>query len=66
MDLFLGCCFLAFVVSLTSSCFVVSAAPDFNGDRATMEYQGIDPDVRGPFPPGTGGLRAGGSMMHPA
>jgi len=41
-------------------------APDFNGDRATMEYQGIDPDVRGPFPPGTGGLRAGGSMLHPA
>lgn len=29
-------------------------APDFNGDRATMEYQGIDPDVRGPFPPGVG------------
>ena len=24
-------------------------APDFNGDRATMEYQGIDPDKRGPF-----------------
>lgn len=41
-------------------------APDFNGDRATMEYQGIDPDVRGPFPPGTGGVRPGGSMMHPA
>uniref|UniRef100_A0A7S2D952 Uncharacterized protein n=1 Tax=Octactis speculum TaxID=3111310 RepID=A0A7S2D952_9STRA len=41
-------------------------APDFNGDRATMEYQGIDPDVRGPFPPGTGGLRPGGSMLHPA
>jgi hypothetical protein len=30
-------------------------APDFNGDRQTMEYQGIDPDVRGPFPPGVGG-----------
>ena len=41
-------------------------APDFNGDRGTMEYQGIDPDVRGPFPPGTGGLRPGGSMIHPA
>jgi len=26
-------------------------APDFNGDRATMEYQGLDPDERGPFPP---------------
>lgn len=37
-------------------------APDFNGDRATMEYQGIDPDVRGPFPPGVGG---GGSMINP-
>ena len=24
-------------------------APDFNGDRATMEYQGLDPDERGPF-----------------
>ncbi|KAL7471742.1 hypothetical protein ACHAXS_012050 [Conticribra weissflogii] len=24
-------------------------APDFNGDRETMEYQGLDPDVRGPF-----------------
>ena len=41
-------------------------APDFNGDRATMEYQGIDPDQRGPFPAGTGGLRPGGSMMSPA
>lgn len=29
-------------------------AEDFNGDRGTMEYQGIDPDVRGPFPPGVG------------
>ncbi|KAL7428970.1 hypothetical protein ACHAXM_003208 [Skeletonema potamos] len=26
-------------------------SPDFNGDRETMEYQGLDPDVRGPFPP---------------
>lgn len=25
-------------------------APDFNGDRETMIYQGIDPDMRGPFP----------------
>jgi len=24
-------------------------APDYNGDRATMKYQGIDPDMRGPF-----------------
>mmetsp|Transcript_5824 Transcript_5824/g.8242 ORF Transcript_5824/g.8242 Transcript_5824/m.8242 type:complete len:220 (-) Transcript_5824:1216-1875(-) len=41
-------------------------APDFNGDRATMEYQGIDPDMRGPFPSGVGGLRPGGSMINPA
>lgn len=41
-------------------------APDFNGDRETMEYQGIDPDVRGPFPAGVGGLRPGGSMINPA
>jgi hypothetical protein len=25
-------------------------ASDYNGDRATMEYQGMDPDIRGPFP----------------
>jgi len=25
-------------------------SPDFNGDRADMEYQGLDPDMRGPFP----------------
>lgn len=30
-------------------------SPDFNGDRATMEYQGIDPDMRGPFPSGMNG-----------
>lgn len=41
-------------------------APDFNGDRATMQYQGIDPDMRGPFPSGVGGLRPGGSMINPA
>ena len=41
-------------------------APDFNGDRETMTYQGMDPDMRGPFPPGTGGLRPGGSMIIPA
>lgn len=40
-------------------------AEDFNGDRGTMEYQGIDPDMRGPFPQGTGGLRPGGSMINP-
>ncbi|CAB9506278.1 expressed unknown protein [Seminavis robusta] len=39
---------------------------DFNGDRGTMEYQGIDPDMRGPFPQGVGGLRPGGSMINPA
>jgi hypothetical protein len=39
-------------------------APDFNGDRETMEYQGIDPDVRGPFPQGA--MRSGGSMINPA
>mmetsp|Transcript_45850 Transcript_45850/g.92527 ORF Transcript_45850/g.92527 Transcript_45850/m.92527 type:complete len:216 (-) Transcript_45850:294-941(-) len=39
-------------------------SPDFNGDRATMEYQGIDPDTRGPFPAGIGAR--GGSMIHPA
>ena len=26
-------------------------APDLNGDREAMNYQGIDPDSRGPFPP---------------
>lgn len=37
-------------------------APDYNGDRETMEYQGMDPDVRGPFPQGPMGP---GSMMQP-
>ena len=41
-------------------------SPDFNGDRATMTYQGADPDMRGPFPQGVGGLRPGGSMINPA
>jgi len=36
---------------------------DFNGDRSTMEYQGLDPDVRGPFPPGA--MTAGSSMINP-
>jgi len=39
-------------------------SPDFNGDRATMEYQGIDPDIRGPFPQGP--LSKGSCMMSPA
>ena len=38
-------------------------APDYNGDRATLEYQGIDPDARGPFGGAAGGLRPGGSML---
>mmetsp|Transcript_13341 Transcript_13341/g.28627 ORF Transcript_13341/g.28627 Transcript_13341/m.28627 type:complete len:249 (+) Transcript_13341:187-933(+) len=37
-------------------------APDFNGDRETMEYQGLDPDARGPFVFSAGG----GSMIRPA
>jgi len=28
---------------------------DYNGDRATMKYQGIDPDMRGPFVGGVSG-----------
>jgi hypothetical protein len=38
-------------------------APDFNGDRTTMEYQGLDPNVRGPFPQGVFG--SGGPMINP-
>lgn len=38
-------------------------APDFNGDRGTMEYQGLDPDARGPFVSSFG---QGGSMIRPA
>jgi hypothetical protein len=42
-------------------------SPDFNGDRRTMEYQGIDPDIRGPFPPGLAGLKTGGTFtINPA
>jgi hypothetical protein len=37
-------------------------SPDFNGDRATMEYQGMDPDTRGPFPQGPMGA---GTMINP-
>lgn len=37
---------------------------DFNGDRGTMEYQGLDPDARGPFPASPMG--SGGSMINPA
>jgi len=36
-------------------------APDFNGDRETMEYQGIDPDARGPFV-----FSNSGGMIRPA
>ena len=36
-------------------------SPDFNGDRETMEYQGLDPDARGPFV-----LSGGGGMIRPA
>lgn len=39
-------------------------SPDFNGDRATMEYQGMDPDMRGPFP--SGPMTSGSSMISPA
>lgn len=39
-------------------------APDFNGDRRTMEYQGLDPDMRGPFP--LGALKPGRSLIEPA
>jgi hypothetical protein len=38
-------------------------SPDFNGDRETMEYQGLDPDVRGPF---VFGMGSGGGMIRPA
>mmetsp|Transcript_1475 Transcript_1475/g.2045 ORF Transcript_1475/g.2045 Transcript_1475/m.2045 type:complete len:204 (-) Transcript_1475:324-935(-) len=38
-------------------------SPDYNGDRETMEYQGLDPDMRGPFPQGAMGM--GGSMINP-
>jgi hypothetical protein len=38
---------------------------DFNGDRATMEYQGLDPDMRGPFPASALGGGAGNSMINP-
>eukprot|EP00980_Cylindrotheca_fusiformis_P008610 scaffold1830_cov117-Cylindrotheca_fusiformis.AAC.9 len=37
-------------------------SPDFNGDREAMEYQGRDPDMRGPFPQGMTGA---GSMINP-
>lgn len=37
---------------------------DYNGDRETMEYQGMDPDMRGPFPQGA--MSSGGSMINPA
>uniref|UniRef100_A0A7S0RXL2 Uncharacterized protein n=1 Tax=Pyramimonas obovata TaxID=1411642 RepID=A0A7S0RXL2_9CHLO len=37
-------------------------SPDYNGDRGTLMYQGIDPDLRGPFGD-LGGFSAGGSMF---
>jgi hypothetical protein len=39
-------------------------SPDYNGDREAMEYQGRDPDMRGPFPQGAIGS-TGGSMINP-
>ena len=36
-------------------------SPDFNGDRETMEYQGLDPDARGPFV-----FSGQGGMIRPA
>ena len=36
-------------------------SPDFNGDRETMEYQGLDPDSRGPFV-----FSGQGGMIRPA
>lgn len=38
-------------------------SPDYNGDRETMEYQGMDPDMRGPFPQNA--LGSGSSMINP-
>lgn len=46
----------------TGEVLIDRRSPDFNGDRATLEYQGIDPDQRGPFAGNAGGFRAGGSM----
>ena len=37
-------------------------SPDYNGDREALQYQGIDPDLRGPFPIPAGGFRPGGSI----
>lgn len=37
-------------------------SPDFNGDREAMEYQGRDPDMRGPFPQGP---MSSGTMINP-
>ena len=38
-------------------------SPDYNGDREALKYQGIDPDIRGPFPEPAGGFRPGGSIF---
>ena len=40
-------------------------APDFNGDRATMERMGLDPDERA-LPSWRRGFRAGGGMIIPS
>ena len=47
----------------TGEVLVDKRAPDVSGDRATMEYQGIDPDTRGPFASPSGAFRAGGSIF---
>ena len=41
-------------------------SPDYNGDRSVMEYQGSNPDMRGPFPQSVilGG-DSSGSMINP-
>ena len=49
-------------LSFSSLCREDKRSPDFNGDRETMEYQGLDPDARGPFVFSSGG----GSMIRPA
>jgi len=38
---------------------------DYNGDREIMEYQGMDPDMRGPFPSSPLNPMGGDSMINP-
>jgi len=38
---------------------------DYNGDREIMEYQGMDPDMRGPFPSSPLNPSGGDSMINP-